>query len=383
MKKYTAGILGYGYMGKAHTYGYKTMQLYYDKLPFTVELAGVCTRDESKGRELIERHGFKYASTNEDDIIYDPAIDIIHICTPNSMHKDELIKCIKANKHIYCEKPLVLSCDEAEEVRAAMERYDYKKTAQIVYHNRFFPAMMRAKQLIDEGRVGNIFSFRVAYLSASSASEAKPAAWRYLAGMAGMGTLFDLGSHSLDLLAYLVGREYSSVFAATQTLHGKRPSLDGSGMVDIDVDDAAYMIVKLKNGAMGTIENSKISTGKNDELRIDIHGDKGAISANIMSPNYLRFYDATLPLGSLGAERGYKDIECISSFDAPGGDFPRPHSNIGWIRAHAHSLYSFMDNVHNGRPGSPSLEDGMYIQYIMEQAAISAKNGHFVDINYL
>ncbi len=302
-KEYKVGILGFGFMGKAHTYGYQTMQLYYDNLPFLMKLGAVATRDEEKGKALMEEFGFEYFSADEDRIINDPGIDIIDICTPNSMHKDALIKCIKAGKNVYCEKPMVLSMEEVAEVKAAMEEYHYDKTAQVVFHNRFFPTSLRAKELIDEGRIGKVFSFRAAYLHPGSSVGTRPATWRFLPEMTGMGTLFDAGSHILDLLVSLFGREYDSVLAASQIEFPQRPSVDGKSMVDITVDDATYMIMKLKNGAVGTIECSKIATGTSDELRFEIHGSKGALCYNSMSPNYLRFYDATTPdaFRSLGA----------------------------------------------------------------------------------
>lgn len=382
IKEYKAGILGYGFMGKAHTYSYQTMQLYYDDLPFNVKLGAVFTRDAQKGKMLCERHGFEYAAQNEDDIINDPGIDIINICTPNYMHKDAIIKGIRAGKHIYCEKPMVLNYDEAKEVEAAVKETGYGKTAQMVFHNRYFPTSLRAKELIDEGRIGRIFSFRAAYLHPGSSVQSRPATWRFLPEMTGMGTLFDAGSHVLDLMVSMLGREYASVMAASQIVHPQRPSLDGKSVVDITVDDATYMIVKMKNGAMGTIECSKVATGSSDELRFEIHGEKGALAYNSMSPNYLRFYDATGPdsIKSLGADRGWKDIECCQHFNAPGGGFPHPRSSIGWLRAHPHSLYVFMDNVHNGRPGTPSLQDGAYIQYVMERVAASAHKGCWADI---
>lgn len=383
MKTYKAGILGYGFMGKAHAYGYRTMQLYYEALPFNVELGAVCTRDPAKGEELKRRLGFGYATDSEDTIINDPDIDIINICTPNHLHKDAVLKCIKAGKHIYCEKPMVLSLAEAEEIRNAMEKYGYHKTAQMVFHNRYFSTSLRAKELIDAGRIGKVFSFRAAYLHPGSSVGTRPATWRFLPETAGMGTLFDAGSHVLDLMYFLLGPEYASVLAAQQIEFPQRPSPDGKEMVDISVDDATYMIFKLKSGGIGTVECSKLATGTSDELRFEIHGEKGALAYNSMSPNYLRFYDATGPdsIKSLGAERGWQEIECVQHYHAPGGGFPHPRSSIGWLRGHAHSLYTFVDNVYSGRPGSPSLLDGYYIQELMEQTAQSAREGRWIALN--
>ena len=166
-----------------------------------MKLGAVATRDEEKGKALQQEFGFEYYAADEDRIINDPNIDIIDICTPNNMHKDALIKCIKAGKNVYCEKPMVLSMEEVAEVKAAMEEYHYDKTAQVVFHNRYFPTSLRARELIDEGRIGKVFSFRAAYLHPGSSVGTRPATWRFLPEMTGMGTLFDAGSHILDLHA--------------------------------------------------------------------------------------------------------------------------------------------------------------------------------------
>lgn len=138
--------------------------------------------------------------------------------------------------------------------------------------------------------------------------------------------------------------------------------------VNIEADDVAFMIAKMKNGCTGTIEASKVATGVNDELRFEIHGDKGAIRFNLMDPNWLEFYDNTLPEVPLGGTKGYMRIECVQRFKKPGGDFPSSKFSIGWIRSHVHSLYNFLSCVYEKRQASPSFKEGAYIQYVMEKA---------------
>lgn len=152
-------------------------------------------------------------------------------------------------------------------------------------------------------------------------------------------------------------------------------------MVDITVDDATYMIMKLKNGAVGTIECSKIATGTSDELRFEIHGSKGALCYNSMSPNYLRFYECHNAglFRSLRADRGWQEIECVQLIKLRRWFPARPFQHR-WLRGHVHSLYTFCDNVYNGRPGCPSIDDGAYIQYVMECVAESAAEGRWVKI---
>lgn len=381
MKEIRIAILGMGFMGKAHAYGYGNLNLYYNNLPYKAVLHTVYTREPSKADGLKEMYGFRHATSDYESLFNNPEIDVIDICTPNALHKDAILRAIRAGKHIYCEKPMVISPGEAQEVEAALKRNDYKATAQMVFHNRYYPTSLRARQIIDEGRIGRVLSFRAAYLHPGSSVGSRPATWRFLPELTGAGTLFDAGSHVLDLLYSLLGDRFQSVLAAQQIAFDKRPSMDGTRMVDVTVDDATYMIVRLKGGACGMVEASKIATGTSDELRFEIHGEKGALAYNSMSPNYLRFYDATGTdaYQQLGADRGWKEIECVQHYLSPGGSFPHPRSSIGWLRGHAHSAYVFLDNVYNGRPGTPSLHEGAYIQRLLDKVAQSAKNGTWVD----
>jgi predicted dehydrogenase len=275
-----------------------------------------------------------------------------------------VLNALKTGKNVYCDKPLATSYEETKEITSALGMYDL--ITQMALQYRFFPATMRAKELIEEGRIGRIMSFRACYLHSGSVDPNKPIGWKQDKKFGGGGVLFDLGSHIIDVIYYLLG-EYSSVFANAEIIYSQRPDKSGK-MVNIEADDVAFMIVKMKNGGTGTIEASKIATGTNDELRFEIHGDKGAIRFNHMDPNWLEFYDNTLPEVPLGGTKGYTKIECVQRFKKPGGDFPSSKFSIGWIRSHVHSLYNFLSCVYEGKKARPSFEEGAYIQYVMEKA---------------
>jgi len=364
MDEIRVGIIGFGFMGKAHTYGYKTIPLYYSNLPFKIRLVGVCNRTLSVAERAKEELGFEFATSNQDDILYNKEIDVVNICTPNIYHKDAVLKAIKAGKHIYCDKPLAVSYEEARGIIDALEESDV--ITQMALQYRFYPATMRARELIEEGRIGKIMSFRACYLHSGSVDPNKPIGWKQDKKFGGGGVLFDLGSHILDLIYYLLG-EYSSIFAETKVIYPVRPDKSGE-MVKIEADDIAIMLVRMKNGGIGTIEASKIATGTNDELRFEIHGDKGAIRFNLMEPNWLEYYDNTLPEAPYGGLKGYTKIECVQRFKKPGGSFPGPKFSIGWIRGHVHSLYNFLSCVYEKKQASPSFKEGAYIQYVMEKA---------------
>jgi len=377
MKEYGIGIIGFGFMGKTHTYGYKTIPLYYDNIPFRTKLVGVCTAHKETAEKARDLHGFEFATTNADDILLNENIDIVHICTPNIYHKEAIIKAIKAGKHIYCDKPLTVSYADAQEILKVLDEND-KVVHQMVFNNRFLPAVMRAKQLIDEGRLGRILSFHAAYLHSGSVDPDKPIGWKLNSALGGGGVLFDMGSHVLDLIYYLTG-EYERILADNTIIYPQRPAPDGS-MVDITAEDLSCLIVKMKNKSTGVFEVSKIATGTNDELKFEIYGDKGAVKFNLMDPNYLDFYDNTKNDQPLGGEKGFTRIETVQRYPKPGGIFPSSKVSIGWIRGHVHCLYNFLECVYEGRQAEPSIRDGAYIQYVMDKAYESHKKACWVNL---
>ena len=364
MKEYGIGMIGFGFMGKAHTYGYKTIPFYYNDLPFKTKLIGVCTAHQNTAEKAKELHGFEFATTDINDILSNKAIDIVNICTPNLYHKDDVIKALRAGKHVYCDKPLTIGFHDAEEIVSALD--DSNVITQMTFQNRFFPATMRAKDFIEEGKLGRILSFRACYLHSGSVDPNKPIGWKQDQAIGGGGVLFDLGSHVLDLIYFLLG-EYQSILTKNEVLYLQRPTIDGR-IMNITAEDISLMFVKMKNGGTGSIEVSKIATGTNDELRFEIHGDKGALRFNLMEPNYLEYYDNAVSDQHMGGEKGFTRIETIQRFSKPGGEFVSPKAPIGWIRGHVHCLYNFLQCVHEGKQASPSIRDGAYIQYVMEKA---------------
>lgn len=375
MKEYKIGIIGYGFMGKTHAYGYKTLPLYYNDLPFRIRLAGVCTSSEQSALKAKENMDFDFCTTDPDQILCSKDIDIVNICTPNIYHKDEVIKAIKNGKHIYCEKPLAVNAEETEEILDSLKGTHCVN--QIVFNNRFLPAIMRAKELVDEGRLGRMLVFRAKYLHSGSVDPLRPIGWKQDEKYGG-GVVRDLGSHVLDLMYYLIG-EFSKLTAKTSVLYEERPDKTGKS-VRISAEDAAYVIAEMKDGSVGTMEFSKIATGASDELDVEIHGDKGAIRFNLMEPNWLEFFDNTLPEVPLGGSRGYTKIDCVQRYPSPGGTFPSPKSPIGWMRGHVHCLYNFLMCVHEGRQAAPSFKDGAYIQHIMDKIHESAASGRWIDV---
>ena len=377
-KSLKIGLLGFGAMGKVHSYAVENLKYYYSELPFDASVIGVCTTSKEKSNSVCEKFGYKIATDNEDDLIYSPDVDIIDICTPNIYHYETLKKALAAGKHVYCEKPLCVSADEANEIATISEKSAL--ICNIVFNNRFIAPIMRAKQLVDEGRIGRVLSFSAEYLHNSCTDVYRPAGWKQNSDICGGGVLFDLGSHAIDLI-YLLCGEFDSVNGVAQIAYPQRAGADGAQW-NTNADEAFYMTAKLCSGAVGTITVSKLVNGANDDFNISIYGEKGSLKFSLMQPNFLYYYDATDKTPSLGGNVGYTAIECVGRYPAPGGVFPAPKAPSSWIRGHVESMYAFLNSVHTNIPHSPSFTDAAHVQAVMEAAYISAsENSHFVKIS--
>jgi len=377
MRRYNVGIIGFGFIGKVHAYGYLNLPLFYDPPPLAARITHVCTSRPETAEAAARTVGAEHAVTDYRRITEDPSVDIVHICTPNHLHKDALLSAMAHGKHIYCDKPLVADMAEAEQVRAALAHY--VGTAQMTLQNRFFPATIRARQLIDEGFCGQVLEFRAAYLHAGSADPAAPLKWK-LSARAGGGVIADLGSHVLDLVHFLLG-DYAALLAATHIAYPTRPSAeDPERQVTVDAEDCAMLLARMTSGALGTIEATKIATGAEDELRVEIHGSRGALRFNGMDAHHLQAYDATAADRPCGGRRGWTHIDCGQRYEPPATGFPGPKFSIGWMRSHLACLANFLYAVADGRSAEPGLEQGIYIQHLMDRAKASAATGGWVTV---
>ncbi len=364
------GLLGFGSMGKTHSWCIKNLNYFYKDLPFIAEYGGVCTSRPESAQKAASFLGIDNAVTDEDVLIFDENIDIIDICTPNIYHYETLKKAIKAGKHIYCEKPLTVTYDQAKEIEVLAEKSGVIN--QIVFNNRFLPSVMKAKELINEGKIGRILSFRCEYLHASASDPNKNAGWKQNKDICGAGTLFDLGSHATDIVYYLCGK-IESVMGKSQIAYPVRKGMDGKDW-NTNADEAFYMICQTEGGAVGTIEANKLAVGSNDDLNFAVYGEKGSIKFSLMEPNWLWFYDSEREGGNYGGERGYTKIECCGRYPEPGGIFPSFKAPIGWLRGHLHSMYSFLNCVYEKRPALPSFKDAAEVQKVLEFAQRSDNN---------
>lgn len=368
-KKLRIGLLGFGAMGKAHLYSIRNLPLFYGTLPFDAVVEGVCTTSMEKSQSVASAHGIPIATDDPDALINNPSIDVIDICTPNVHHYHALKKAISAGKHVLCEKPLCISVEQANEIAALPLQKG--QICGMVFNNRWLSATMRAKQLIDEGRLGRILSFHAEYLHSSATDVQKNAGWKQDRTVCGGGVLFDLGSHVIDLLTTLCGT-FTEVSGMSQIAYPTRRGRDGS-VWQTNADESFYMLCKTAGGAHGTIQVGKLQVGTNDELSYAIYGEKGALRFSLMDSDFLYFYDTARPDSPIGGDRGFTAIECVGRY--PDMSFPSPKAPAGWLYGHVSSMYAYLRAVAESKPFSPSFSDGAYVQAVMDAAYRSDANG--------
>jgi len=378
MKEIGIGVIGYGFIGRVHTFSYLNIPFFYEPLGSRLKLIGVCSSKLKNAQRGIAQAGFGFATDDYKDILDNKDIELVSICTPNYLHKDIVIDAIKADKSIYCEKPLARDLDEAQDMLKAYK--NSKKTVQMAFEYRFQPAIMRAKQLVEKGFLGKPLSARIAYLHSGYIDPERPLSWRLDSSASGGGAIYDLGSHIIDLVRYLLG-DFKRISAKFDTFFKKRPAGDGSlKQVDVEVDDVAFSMFELENGLTGTMEASRIATGTNDEIRLEIHGDKGSLKFNSMQPNYLYVYDVRDKDTPIGGDRGYKALETVQRYPLPALGFPGPKFSVGWLRYNIASTYDFVKNAIDSKRSEPDIFSGYKVQEVMEAARLSDAKGIWIDL---
>lgn len=343
------GIIGFGFMGKTYAYAAEVLNLFYPDAP-KVNIKRVATSSEKTAKAVSKRYGIN-ASSDVDSIISDKEIDAVYIATPNKFHYDNIKQAIEGNKHLLCEKPMALNLEEADEVCSLVR--DKKLVNHMVFEYRYIPAIMKIKELISKNAIGNIIQFRALYLHGSYVDPQRPMSWRLTEQS---GALMDLGPHVIDLVNFLVD-PITEVISKKVTKIPRRPKAKGDKEYqDVNTDDIAWLLCETKAGVSGSIEVSRLSTGCVDDLRLEIHGEKGAFKFSLENLNYVEYYNA---------EGGFTKIPTFQNY--PEADFPPPKVSAGWLRAHIHTLYLFLKAI-EGVDNGANFNDGYAVQKVIEQS---------------
>ena len=373
MKKISAAVIGWGFMGRTHTQALRSIPIYYPGCGFEVELKCICSRRLEKAREAARLAGFERFTDDYREVLAMDDVDVVSICTPNDRHEEMAVAALRAGKHVCLDKPVSVDGESAMRIAAAAAEASGK--TRVLFHNRYYPGTLRMKQLIDEGRIGRIMQFEARLLHSGSIDPNKPVGWKQL--QAG-GTLLDMGSHVLDMVTYLLG-DPARVMCRTRVLYPERPTADG-GTTRSLADDHVLMMLEMPDGALGTVEASKIATGSNDDLMLEIRGDQGALRWNLMEPNYLEYYDATAQGAPYGGLRGFTRIETVARYEAPGGCLLSPKNSIGWENGHMHCYFDFLNRIANDLPEECTIADGARLQLLMDKMLVSARSGCWEDV---
>ncbi len=386
------GMAGFGFIGKVHSHAHLSIPLLYDPLPCRTKLVGICTSSTASGEKAISQAGFEFCTTDFSNLLERNDIHIIHICSPNDSHYELVKTALKAGKHIYCDKPLALNTPQAEELAQLAKLSSVWH--QMTFNYRYVPATMRARELTESGFLGDLFSFRAAYLHAGYVDPNRPFSWRTDFARSGGGAIADLGAHVIDLQRYTVGSgtnvahggEFNTLSALLQTLITQRPDAKTGAMRSVDVDDITYAQCTMEGGATGTLETSRLATGVQDELRLELHGSKGGLRFNLMEPNWLDAYDNTQKESALGGDRGFRRIECVTRYPKPYA-LGTAKNTVGWLNFHIASLFDFLNNVtafeNGGTPSalSPTFQDGLAVQKVISACQLSSQqNGARVNV---
>ncbi len=373
------GMLGYAFMGKAHSNAYK-------KIPYMMyppaaqpDLVGICGRDEEAVTEAAERYGYDTAYTDWRDLIEDDRVDVFDNGGPNNLHAEPSIEAARAGKHVFCEKPLARSADEAREMLEAVEAADVKH--MVAFNYRFIPAIRQAYELIQQGKLGEIYHFRARYLQNWALPHFNtPHTWRFDKEVAGSGALGDLGAHIIDLGRFLVG-EIDRLSATTRTFTEERALPDGSGTAEVGVDDAFAANIEFENGAIGTLEASRFAAGRKNQNVLEINGEKGSIHFDLERLNELDVYwvdDEQETAGFHNVNVTEPTHPFIENW------WPEGHI-LGWEHAHVHEMDHFLDCVANDRsvgPEGATFEDGYRNAVVCDAILKSAETGKRIDVEY-
>lgn len=375
-KTISIGLVGFGGIGKLHTANWRNLHLYYPDLPVKINLRGAAARTQGTADQAVLQGGFEYGTTDYQELMDDPEINLIDICTPNNLHYPIFKTALSAGKHIYCEKPLAFNLKEAEEMLTLAEASD--RVVQLAFNYRFIPAVMRAKQLIEEGFLGEVINFRAQYFHTGYLNPDKPMTWRLSQETSGGGALVDLGSHVIDLMLYLAG-PFKRIMAQTKTFVTQRPIRKGEKQQEaVSVDDHAQLLVELGAGGVGIVEVSRVAHGTTDDLNFEIHGSKGAIKFDVMDPNWLYVYDARDKGEPLGGKNGFKQVQTMHSY--PSNAIPGARSMVNAMSMHANSQYQMILATVGLQPASPTTRDGYLVQQVLDASYRSAREETWVDL---
>ncbi len=382
-KAVNVGLIGYQFMGKAHSHAYRNVNAFFD-LSVHVRMHTLCGRTEGPLKEAAAQFGWENTETDWRKLLANPEIDVVDIATPGNMHAEIAIAAAKAGKAVLCEKPIGNTLAEAEAMLKAVQDAGVPHG---VFHNyRKAPAVALAKRMIESGDLGEIYHFRANYLQDWIVDPSFPLVWRLRKEVCGSGTHGDLAAHIIDTARYLVG-EFSEVSGLLHTFIKERPMLEGAAaglgvahagkqMGEVDVDDASLFMARFKSGALGMFEASRFCQGRKNYNRWEVNGSKGSLVFNLERMNELEYYTDSDASG----EKGFRLIQATDSSHPYAGNYWPVAHIIGYGETFTSLIADAMRNLAEGKRIEPDFVDGYENQRVLDAVERSSASKSWVTL---
>ncbi len=376
MKTLNVGVIGYGFMGRAHSNAYRRVGNFFN-LEYQPVLKAACARSEEKVRAFASQWGYESIETDWRKLIARDDIDLIDICTPNNTHLEIATAAAKAGKMILCEKPLAINSVEGRKMVAAVAKAGVPN--MVWYNYRRVPAVTLAKQLVDQGRLGRIFHYRAKFLQDWTISPDLPqggaALWRLDAKAAGSGVTGDLLAHCIDTAIWING-PIDQVSAMTETFIKERKHNLTGKVQKVGIDDACAFLARFKNGSLATFESTRYARGHKALYTFEINGENASIAWDLHDLHRLQYFDHK----DEGIVRGWRSIH-VSDGDHPYmGHWWVPGLQIGYEHSFVHHVADFLQGLAQGKPVSPTFKDALETQLICDAVLKSARTGRWEKI---
>jgi len=375
------GILGYSFMGKAHSNAYRKIPYIMDPPPAVPRLIAMCGRKEDAVARAARRYGYQGYYTDWHKMLENDDIQLVDNCTPPFMHHDPCVAAVQAGKHVLCEKPLARTAQEARAMWAAAQKSGVKHMTGFNY--RFVPAVRQIREMIEAGALGKIYHWRAVYLQDWGLPQfCRPMKWSFRKGLAGGGAVNDLGAHIIDLAHYLVG-DIKAVAASTKTFVEERALPGAQGRTDkVDVDDAFVASVEFECGALGTLEATRCGLGRRNYNCFEINGEKASVRFNLERFNEFEVYSVD---HGPRETAGWTNVLVTEKYHPWISNWwPRGHV-IGWEHTFVHEIAHLLDCIVNDKDVGPygaTFEDGYRASVVCDAVMLSAISKVQVDINY-
>lgn len=384
MKQLRVGMIGYKFMGKAHSNAYRSLPMFFPKA-LKPEMVAICGRNSSAVQEAADQLGWRESVTDWKQLVNREDIDLVDINAPSDAHKEIALAAAKAGKHIFCEKPLALTLADAREMLQAAE--DAGVTHMVGFNYRFSPAVRLAKKLIDSGRLGQIYHFRAWFLQDWIMDPQFPLVWRLQKEVAGSGSHGDLGAHLIDLAHYLVG-DMQEVIGMSETFIKERPiasemtglsakGSEGGPMGQVTVDDATLFMTRFENGALGSFEATRFAAGHRSTNSFEINGSLGSVKFDFERMNELEVYFTTDDEDVQGFRRVLATDPVHDYMEA----WWPPGHTIGFEHTFTHEFLELSNAISEGRQPVPNFADGVKCQAVLEAVDKSIEERRWVQLS--